>query len=86
MRTHYCPTFGCTVYEGTAEMEQCMCGDERVVLHVEPFTTHIAYRGEEIPIQDVLRALAALPHLRAVQRALDSLPTPKVTKKKRRPR
>lgn len=84
MQSHYCPTFGYTIYAGTSEMEQCLCGAERVVLVVEPFTTHIAYKGEEIPVRDVLRALAALPHLRAMQRALSGVPTPKVVRKRKK--
>ena len=60
--------------------------EDRIVCRIDPFTTHLHYRGEEVPLKDVLQALHMLPLLKLVATAMSEpkpATLPKPTKRKR---
>lgn len=60
--------------------------DDRIICRIDPFTTHLHYRGEEVPLKDVLQALHMLPLLKQMATAMAApkpAALPKPIKRKR---
>lgn len=67
---HHCPAWeGRLIKAGDPEQDECSC-DDHVVADVGPFVTHLRYRGEEFPIEDVVRAVKLMPQLKQLARLL----------------
>lgn len=88
--THYCPAWEGRLIQAGDELSQhdCAC-DDHVVADIGAFVTHVRYKGEEFPIDDVVRAVRMLPQLKQLAKLLPgnwACVTATVPKPKRRAR